>query len=119
MQDCVFCKIAKGDVPCRKLYEDGEILAFHDIRPLTPVHFILIPKKHVANLYELTEEHQEVMGKVLVLAPRLARQQGLEEGFRIIINTGRIARQEVQHVHVHVLGGNEVLPGMLYRSKSD
>jgi histidine triad (HIT) family protein len=118
MENCIFCRIVKGEIPSRKVYEDDAILAFHDIRPLAPVHFILIPKKHVADLYGLGEGDQGMMGKILVLAPRLAQEQGLREGFRVIINTGRIGRQEVPHVHVHVLGGNEVLPGMLYRPKS-
>lgn len=118
MENCIFCKIARGEIPSRKVYEDQDVFAFHDINALSPVHFLLIPKKHVASMFELTEGDQQVMGKIMVLAPRLAKEQGSPDGFRTIINTGRIGRQEVQHVHVHVLGGNEVLPGMLYRPRS-
>jgi histidine triad (HIT) family protein len=118
MENCIFCRIVKGEIPSRKAYEDDDILAFHDNRPLAPVHVLLVPKKHIADLYGLGEGDQRVMGKIMVLVPRLAQEQGLSEGFRVIINTGRIGRQEVPHLHVHVLGGNEVLPGMLYRPKS-
>ncbi|MBI3140838.1 MAG: histidine triad nucleotide-binding protein [Rhodocyclales bacterium] len=115
MDNCLFCKIARGDIPCQKVYEDEDILAFNDIRPLAPVHFLMIPKIHVPSLYECDASHQEALGKMLALAGRLAREQGAADGFRTIINTGRVGRQEVYHVHVHIIGGPEVLPGMLKR----
>ena len=118
MDDCIFCKIVRGEVPSRKVFEDDEVFAFHDIRPLAPVHFMIIPKKHVESMADLTEADRAVMGKIMVMAGTLARQQGCNDGFRTIVNTGRVARQDVMHVHVHILGGNEVLPQMLVREKS-
>ena len=105
MSDCIFCKIVAGEIPCNKVYEDEDVLAFHDIHPVAPVHFMLIPKAHVASLAECDAGHQAVLGKILLLAPRLAREQGLEDGFRTIINTGRRGGQEIFHLHVHVIGG--------------
>ncbi|WP_333842117.1 histidine triad nucleotide-binding protein [Pelomicrobium sp.] len=115
MDSCVFCRIVRGELPSRKVYEDEEILAFHDINPLAAVHFMIIPKQHVESLAHVTEAHRGVLGKILVMAPRLAQAQGLNEGFRVIINTGRISRQEIFHLHVHVIGDKEVLPPMLVR----
>lgn len=115
MDDCIFCKIARGEIPCRKIHEDDEILAFHDINPVAPVHFLMIPKVHVPSLYECGPDHEPVLGRLLALAGKLAREQGAADGFRAIINTGRVGRQEVYHVHIHVVGGPDVLPGMLKR----
>ena len=108
-QDCIFCRIARGELPSRKVYEDNDILAFHDIRPLAPVHFLIIPKVHVVNLYDADMKHQDVLGKILGMAGQLAREQGLEDGFRTVINNGRIGGQEVYHLHLHVLGGPQPL----------
>lgn len=119
MENCVFCKIIRGELPSRKVYEDDEILAFHDIHPVAPVHFMIVPKVHVDSLAHVDSRHREVLGKILVAAPRLALDQGLAEGFRTIINTGPIARQEVLHLHVHVIGSKEVLPPMLCRQHAD
>jgi len=113
--NCVFCKIVRGEIPSRKIHEDDEVLAFHDIQPAAPVHFMLIPKKHVGSLYELTAEDAPVMGRIMTLAGRLAREQGASDGFRTIVNTGRVGRQEVPHVHVHVIGGPEPLGPMVLR----
>lgn len=110
MSDCIFCKIAAGQIPCRKIYEDDDVLAFHDIHPVAPVHFMIIPKTHVASLAECDESHRDVLGKILILAPRLAREQGLADGFRTVINTGRGGGQEVFHLHVHIIGGNGPRP---------
>jgi histidine triad (HIT) family protein len=107
--DCIFCRIARGELPSRKVYEDNDILAFHDIRPLAPVHFLIIPKVHVVNLYDADMKHQDVLGKILGMAGQLAREQGLEDGFRTVINNGRIGGQEVYHLHLHVLGGPQPL----------
>lgn len=114
--NCIFCKIARGEIPCKKVYEDEEVLAFHDIRPLAPVHFLMIPKLHVPSLMECDESHQQVLGRILALAGRLAREQGATDGFRTIVNTGRVGGQEVYHVHAHILGGPERLPRMLSRN---
>ncbi|MCU0933142.1 MAG: histidine triad nucleotide-binding protein [Thiobacillaceae bacterium] len=110
MSDCIFCKIVAGEIPCRKLYEDEDVLAFHDIHPVAPVHFMLIPKAHVASLAECDQSHRDVLGKILLLAPKLAREQGLSDGFRTVINTGRGGGQEVFHLHVHVIGGGGPRP---------
>jgi len=108
-QDCIFCRIVRGEIPSRKLYEDDEILAFHDINPSAPVHFLIVPKRHLENLYDADLRHQGVLGRMLGMAGQLAREQGLHDGFRSIINTGRVGRQEVYHLHLHVLGGPEPL----------
>ena len=113
--DCIFCKIARGEVPSRKVYEDAEILAFHDIQPVAPVHFMLITKEHVATLYDVTDAHAPALGRILAMAGRLAREQGAGDGFRTIVNTGRVGRQDVMHVHVHVIGGPDPLGPMILR----
>jgi histidine triad (HIT) family protein len=107
--DCIFCRIVRGEVPSRKIYEDDDIIAFHDIKQSAPVHFLIVPKLHVENLYDADMTHQAVLGKMLGMAGQLAREQGLADGFRSIINTGRVGRQEVYHLHMHVLGGSEPL----------
>lgn len=109
-ENCIFCKIVAGQIPCRKLYEDDDVLVFHDIHPVAPVHFMLIPKVHVASLDDCDERHRDILGKILILAPRLAREQGLADGFRTVINTGKGGGQEVFHLHVHVIGGNGPRP---------
>jgi histidine triad (HIT) family protein len=114
--DCLFCKIVRGEIPSRKVYEDADMLAFHDIHPLAPVHFMMIPKQHIASLADVDATHQGILGKILAAAPRLAREQGSTDGFRVIINTGRVGRQEVYHLHVHVIGGPEALGPMLKRN---
>jgi histidine triad (HIT) family protein len=103
--NCVFCKIAAGQIPSKKAYEDEHLLAFHDIHPWAPVHVLIIPKQHIATLAEVGPEHQELMGRILTLAPRLMRELGVTNGFRTIINTGQDGGQEVYHLHVHVIGG--------------
>jgi histidine triad (HIT) family protein len=103
--NCIFCKIVAGQIPSRKAYEDDEMLVFHDIAPWAPVHLLLIPKEHVATMYELTREHAPLLGRMLAMAPKLMREHGVTNGFRTLINTGEDGRQEVQHVHMHVMGG--------------
>ena len=109
MADCIFCKIVAGELPCKKFFEDDEVVAFHDIHPIAPVHFMIIPKAHVESLADCTTDHQALLGKMLLLAPKLAQAQGLTQGFRTMINTGRGGGQEVFHLHVHVFGGGEKL----------
>jgi histidine triad (HIT) family protein len=116
VETCIFCKIVRGEIPSRKIYEDEEILAFHDINPVAKVHFMLIPKEHVESLHHVQDRHQMVLGKMMVLAGRLALEQGSTDGFRTVVNTGRVGRQDVFHVHMHVLGGKDPLPGMIQRS---
>jgi histidine triad (HIT) family protein len=113
---CLFCRIVRGEIPSRKVYEDADMLAFHDIHPVAPVHFMIIPKQHIASLADCDASYQGILGKILAAAPRLAREQGSTDGFRVIINTGRVGRQEVYHLHVHVIGGPEVLGPMLIRN---
>ena len=113
MQDCIFCRMVRGEIPCRKVHEDADVLAFHDIRPQAPVHFLVIPKAHVASLTDCGAAHQEILGKMLALVPELAREQGAADGFRTIINTGRVGGQEVYHLHLHVLGGPAPLGRMI------
>ena len=116
--NCIFCKIVRGEIPSRKVYEDADILAFHDIQPAAPVHFMLVPKKHVANLYDATLDDGPVLGRMIALTGKLAREQGATDGFRTIINTGRVGQQEVQHVHIHVIAGPNPLGRMLPRKEN-
>lgn len=113
--DCIFCKIARGEIPSRKLYEDDEVIAFHDINPVAPVHFMLVPKRHLVSLLEADASHASLLGRMMVLAPQLAREQGLENGFRTVINSGKGGGQEVFHLHIHVIGGGNI-PPMVKRS---
>ena len=115
--DCIFCRIARGEVPSKKVYEDEDIFAFHDIRPQAPVHLLVIPKEHVATLYDAGMAQHQAFGKMLALAGELARKEGAADGFRIILNTGRVGHQEVYHVHMHILGGPEPLGSMLSRRR--
>ena len=110
MQDCIFCKIIKGEIPCKKVYEDEDVLAFHDINPSAPIHFLLIPKKHLVSLAEARPEDTPLLGKMLALVPQLAKEQGCQNGFRVVINTGRDGGQEVGHLHIHVMGGPQPWP---------
>lgn len=114
---CIFCRIARGEIPSRKVYEDDEVFAFHDLRPQAPVHLLVIPKEHVPSLYEAGMAQQRALGKMLALAGELARREGAADGFRIIVNTGRVGHQEVYHLHMHILGGPEPLGPMLLRRK--
>lgn len=115
MNDCIFCKIIAGSIPSKKIYEDNELFAFHDIHPAAPVHFMIIPKLHIASLAEVQPEHQAVLGKMMLVANQLAREQDCHDGFRTIINTGKIGRQEVYHLHMHVLSGPTPLGAMIAR----
>lgn len=107
--ECIFCKIAAGQIPAKKLYEDDELLAFHDIAPWAPVHFLIIPKRHVASMAQLQSTDAPLMGRIMTLIPKLALEAGCRPyphgGYRIIINTGEDGGQEVQHLHIHVIGG--------------
>lgn len=103
--NCIFCKIVAGQIPARKAHEDDELLAFHDINPWAPVHILIIPKLHLASFYDVQGTHQAVLGRMMVLAPKLMRELGVVNGFRTVINTGEDGRQEVPHLHMHVMGG--------------
>ncbi|GDX57495.1 MAG: histidine triad nucleotide-binding protein [Rhodoferax sp.] len=107
--NCLFCKIVAGLIPCKKVHEDEDILAFHDIHPWAPVHFLIIPKIHIASLAQVGPEHATLLGRIMTLAPRLALQEGCnpypQGGFRLLSNTGAEGGQEVHHLHFHVMGG--------------
>ncbi len=103
--DCIFCRIVAGRIPARKVHEDDELLAFHDIQPWAPVHVLVIPKQHIATLADVGPEHEALLGRMLGLAPRLMRQLGVVNGFRTVVNTGADGGQEVYHLHLHVMGG--------------
>lgn len=103
-EDCIFCKILAGSIPAKKIYEDGEMIAFFDIKPMAKVHFLIVPKLHIATLKDCQSDHQALLGNMLLLAPKLAKAQGLA-GFKTLINTGREGGQEVFHLHMHVFGG--------------
>lgn len=107
--DCIFCKIASGAIPSKKIYEDEDVIAFHDIKPAAEVHFLIVPKLHVESLQSCDATHQQLLGNMLLLAPKLAAEQGLK-GFKTFINTGRDGGQEVFHLHAHVLGGWKTIP---------
>ena len=103
--NCIFCKIVAGAIPARKVHEDDELIAFHDINPWAPVHVLVIPKVHIATLADVGPEHDALLGRMLGLAPRLMKQLGVTNGFRTLINSGADGGQEVYHLHMHVLGG--------------
>jgi len=105
--DCIFCKIVNGVIPSKKIYEDEDLIVFFDIKPMARVHFLLVPKLHVESLKDCDSRHQALLGKMLLLAPKLAQEQGLA-GFKTLINTGREGGQEVFHLHMHVFGGGPV-----------
>lgn len=105
MEDCIFCKIVRGEIPSNKVYEDDDVLAFHDINKSAPIHFLLIPKKHIASLADAKPEDAALLGKMINLVPKLAKENGCTNGFRVVINTGKDGRQEVPHLHIHILGG--------------
>ena len=107
-EDCIFCKIVAGEIPAKKIYEDSDLIAFHDIHPVAPVHFMIVPKEHIASLADAHARHEMLLGRILLLAPVLAKEQGLHEGFRTIINTGKGGGQEVMHLHVHIMGGGSL-----------
>ena len=115
--DCLFCRIVRGEIPSRRVYEDDEIIAFHDIHPSAPVHFLIIPRVHIDNLSDGDLRHQQVLGRMLGMAGQLAREQGAADGFRVVINNGRVGRQEVYHLHVHVLGGPDPLGSGMNRQQ--
>lgn len=103
--NCIFCRIVSGQIPSTKVYEDDQIIVFKDIHPKAPIHLLLVPKEHVESLITAGPQHEALVGKMLVLAPRLVREQGSANGFRVVINNGPGGGQEVLHLHVHLLAG--------------
>jgi histidine triad (HIT) family protein len=108
MEDCIFCKISRKKIPSTIVYEDDELLAFKDINPVDKVHFLIIPKEHIVSLIKCNTEHKDILSKMLLLAPKLAKDSGLK-GFRTMINSGKEGGQEVFHIHFHLYGGSEKL----------
>ncbi len=107
--NCIFCKIVAGQIPSRKVFENDEMLVFHDVKPWAPVHFLMVPKEHIPSMASVTEEHAGLLGRMMAMVPRLAAQEGCnpypEGGFRVVANTGAEGGQEVHHLHIHVMGG--------------
>ena len=109
MEDCVFCKIVKGEIPSNKVYEDEEILAFYDINPIAKIHVLVIPKMHIESLLDLKEDHKELLFHIFEKINKVAEIVGVDKtGFRVISNVGKDAGQAVKHLHFHILGGEEL-----------
>jgi histidine triad (HIT) family protein len=105
MSDCLFCKIAAGEIPAERVYEDDDLIAFQDISPQAPVHVLVVPRRHLASLEEAVEEDAALLGRILLAIRRLARELGVESGYRVVNNCGASAGQSVFHIHFHLLGG--------------
>lgn len=110
--DCVFCSIIKGDIPSKKVYEDDNVLAFHDINPLAPVHIIVIPKLHIKDANGINESNSSLVAKIFEVIPKIAAEAGLASGYRVITNCGADACQTVPHLHFHILGGKKLAEDM-------
>jgi histidine triad (HIT) family protein len=108
MTDCLFCRILRNEIPAKKIYEDEHTYAFEDINPQAPTHVLIIPKRHVRGLKEATPEDAELIGRCHLAAAHIARQRGIEDGYRTVLNVGPQAGQSVFHLHVHLLGGRSL-----------
>lgn len=109
MEDCIFCKIINGEIPSEKLYEDDEVIAFKDIQPAAPIHVLVVPKKHISNLLEVKKEDSYLISHIYEVINKLAKDLSIEEeGFRVIVNCGKDAGQEVMHIHFHLLAGKKL-----------
>ena len=108
MENCVFCKIVKGDIPSPRLYEDDKMIVIRDIEPKANLHYLCMPKTHFATLAQLNEERAEIVKHIFQVIPTLEKQLGLENGYRVIINQGENGGQTVKHLHVHLLGGEKL-----------
>ena len=107
--DCIFCRIISGDIPSDILYQDEQVVAFRDINPKAPVHLLLVPRKHIESVAELSEDEASIMGHLVTVANRLAREAGIsEKGYRLVVNSGPEGGQEVPHLHLHLLGGRQM-----------
>lgn len=108
--DCIFCKIANKEIPSKIVYEDNDVIAFHDVNPEAPVHILVIPKKHISSLNAATPEDEQLLGKILLTIQSIAKEQGIAEaGYRVVNNCGELGGQTVHHLHFHLLGGREML----------
>ena len=108
MENCLFCKIVKGDIPSTKVYEDEQVLAFRDIAPMAPTHILVIPKAHIASVNGITEENADVVAHIFTVIPKIAEAEGLVNGYRVVSNCGPDAGQTVHHLHFHILGGRQL-----------
>ena len=109
MENCIFCKIIRGEIPSAKVYEDDEILAFNDVNPVTPIHILVIPKKHINSLADMKPEDEKLVGRIYGVINKIAEDKGFkEEGFRVIVNCGKNGGQEVMHLHFHILAGRQL-----------
>ena len=108
MSDCIFCKIAAGEIPCNKVYEDDRVIAFYDLNPMAKVHVLVIPKLHIANVLEVTAENSGVVAHIFEVIAKIAKEEGLENGYRVVSNCGADAGQTVHHLHFHILGGKQL-----------
>ncbi len=106
--DCVFCKIANGEIPSKKAYEDDRVLAFYDLEPQAPVHILIIPKEHIQSVEDITEENSAIVAHIFEVAAKLAKENNLEKGFRVVSNVGKDGGQSVPHLHFHLLGGRSM-----------
>jgi histidine triad (HIT) family protein len=109
MDDCLFCRIARGEIPADVVFSDEHVVCFRDISPKAPTHLLLIPREHIASAAELTEDHGPLLGRLFSAAARVAREAGVvERGFRLVTNAGPGAGQSVDHLHFHLLGGRSL-----------
>lgn len=109
MEDCIFCKIINGEIPCKKVYEDDIVLSFEDINPAAPVHVLVVPKKHIKDLNELTSDDLNIMSHILGVIKDIAKKMNIcENGYRVVVNCGKDGGQEVPHIHFHILGGKSL-----------
>ncbi len=108
MSDCLFCKIIEGKIPSKKVYEDDRVYVFHDINPQAPTHLLLVPKKHVVGLNTAAADDAELLGYLQLVAAKLGRERGIEDGYRTVLNVGPKSGQSVFHLHVHLLGGRRL-----------
>jgi histidine triad (HIT) family protein len=106
--DCIFCKIAAGEIPSTKVYEDDQILAFRDIAPMAPTHILVIPKAHIGSVAEITADNAALVAHIFTVIPQIAREEGLDSGYRVVSNCGPDAGQTVHHLHFHILGGKQL-----------
>ena len=119
MDNCLFCRIVRGEIPAQKVFEDDLVIAFRDIHPLRPMHLLVIPKYHITSLAEVGAADEPVLGRMLSVAQGLAQENASPDGFRVVINTGRIGGQEVPHLHAHIVGGPEPVGPMFSRNQGE
>lgn len=108
MVDCIFCKLANGEIPTDMVYEDDRIAVFRDAAPQAPVHMLMVPKIHIASLDDLDDEYADLAGHMMCMIKKVAAQEGLENGYRCVINTGTEGQQTVKHLHIHILGKRQM-----------